>query len=118
MLPYVLELPVLSGDPEGAIPGGAGGAVTQPFEHWEVAEKHFREMSAKWVTPAIVYATEMVSRPYNSVLQTSQILTLRRQLEQVNKLYTGPLSRGDEEMLAAADALFRSTMNLLDKLDE
>lgn len=91
--------------------------VIRPFTHWEAAERHFRTMSAKYVVPTLAYAMDMVSRPGTPVIRTSQILTLMRQLDEINKIYTGPIDRSMDETLAQADMVFRAIMKRLGELD-
>ena len=88
-----------------------------PPQRWPAAEKHFRQMSVKYVRPALAYAQQMAARPHYTPLKISQIIRLIRELEKLNKLYTGPITRDMEEVLSAADGFFRTAITRLNQLD-
>jgi hypothetical protein len=88
-----------------------------PPQRWPAAEKHYRAMSAKYVLPALAYAQQMAARPHYSDYKIACIVRLIKELEKLHKLYTGPITKNMEEVLAAADGFFRSAMKRLDQLD-
>jgi hypothetical protein len=88
-----------------------------PPQRWPAAETHYKAMSAKYVLPALAYAQQMAARPYYSAYKVAQIIRLIKELEKLQKLYTGPITRNMEEVLAAADGFFRTAMRRLDQLD-
>jgi len=88
------------------------------LNRWPAAEKHFRNMAARYVIPAIAYAQQMVTRPGMEPLRVNKVLEVIRQMEAVRKLYTGPLTRRDEAQLAEADKKFRIAMAQLERWEK
>jgi len=89
-----------------------------PQKRWPAAEKHFRNMAAKYVTPAIAYAQQMAGRPWYAAITVAGILSAIRDMEAVHRLYTGPLNRSMEPQLAEADKCFQAAMVRLRQWDK
>jgi len=88
-----------------------------PPQRWPAAEQHYRKMSAKYVAPALAYAQQMAARPQYSPHKQAQIIRLIKELEKLNKLFTGPLTRHMDDVLQAAAGFFASALKRLDQLD-
>lgn len=87
------------------------------LNRWPAAEKHFQQMTQRYVTPAIAHAQGMASRYSNEPARVSAIIGIIRQMEAVRKLYSGPLTRQMEPQLAEADKAFRTALARLEGWD-